>query len=85
MSNDWRLTNQMKYLRGVTLQYATFISREAGDHAHCEFCWKKFDERNAVEQKGYSTLDKYYWICPQCFSDFRSQFEWVLENPVDGF
>ena len=29
---------------------------------------------------GYCTLDKKYWICEDCFSDFKEIFEWEMSK-----
>ena len=49
-------------------------------HEHCEFCWEK-----ALADKScvfYCTDDLYYWICEECFRDFREMFNWT-EKSVD--
>ena len=28
----------------------------------------------------YSTEDRYHWICPKCFNDFKDMFEWVVTD-----
>ena len=82
MESDWRLTNQMNYLFGVTLIQARYQSKSGNDHDHCEFCWDKFAEEGDVLHFGYCTADRYRWICPTCYSDFKDMFQWkvVLEN-----
>ena len=42
--NDWRLTNQGKYLRNVELEHS--IYNKSDEHGHCEFCMAKFSEQN---------------------------------------
>ena len=40
---DWRLQDQDKYLKGVSLNLKKYIKYcDARDHDHCEFCWAKF-------------------------------------------
>lgn len=78
-NSDWRLTNQEKYLKGVTLRLKKYKSyRDGWDHDHCEFCWKKFSE-SPSETEGYATEDNYRWICIQCFEDFKDLFEWNIK------
>jgi len=45
------------------------------------FCWAEFAEREdaTVLHEGYATVDKYHWICSQCFQDFKEQFGWRVE------
>jgi hypothetical protein len=78
--DDWRLTNQEQYLRGVTLYRRRYTSHRPGwDHDHCSFCWAKFSESLPdAFREGWTTSDGYYWICDQCFQDFRDRFEWTL-------
>lgn len=81
MQNDWRLTNQINYLYRATLIRTTFKNTESNDHEHCEFCWRKFGENTGMLYTGYCTIDRYRWICEQCFKDFKDQFEWqVIED-----
>lgn len=83
--NDWRLTGQEKYLKGVTLYRKRYVApRPDWDHDHCEFCWAKFmvEDYPDVFHEGYSTLDEYRWICKGCFDDFKEMFEWrVVRSP----
>ena len=79
MQTDWRLTNQINYLYHVKLRKAEFKKDANHDHAHCEFCWDKFGEESDMLHTGYCTLDKYRWICEQCFQDFKDQFQWVID------
>ncbi|MCP4022699.1 MAG: hypothetical protein GY729_12720 [Desulfobacteraceae bacterium] len=83
IKNDWRLQGQEKYLKGNTLYFKKYtIQRENWDHDHCEFCSKKFsvfkDSGDLTE--GYTTKDKYRWICKVCFKDFKDLFQWKLEE-----
>jgi len=41
--NDWRLMNQERYLKGVTLSWRAYVpANPTNDHDHCEFCQAKF-------------------------------------------
>ncbi len=75
---DGRLTNQRDYLLGRRLIWADFVPTPRWDHEHCAFCWAKFGEY--WQHTGYCTLDRYYWICEQCFRDFREEFHWIVED-----
>jgi hypothetical protein len=86
MSNakDWRLTNQERYLKGAVLIWRHYApANPANDHDHCEFCYAKFmavgGEPDALSE-GYSTPDRYRWICKPCFDDFATQFAWRVER-----
>ncbi len=76
--NDWRIRNQAKYLLGKKMVFQNYLlMNQSWDHDHCEFCWKKFPEEC---DKGYATEDKYYWVCPSCFEDFKDMFNWKIES-----
>ena len=83
---DWRLTGQDKYLTGVTLIRRQWREPRPGwDHDHCEFCLEKFgDERlGDVLREGWTTPDEYRWICDECFSDFKDQFKWRVQETTN--
>jgi hypothetical protein len=83
-AEDWRLTNQEKYLQGATLHWRRYRApRPEWDHDHCEFCWATFFETPAPDalQAGYTTDDEYRWICEVCFADFRDRFAWQVGTP----
>ncbi|MCL1893816.1 MAG: hypothetical protein FWG02_06240 [Holophagaceae bacterium] len=78
LSNDWRLTNQLKYLKRETLLYSKWVTLdESWDHDHCEFCWETIDSST---ENAYCTTDYYHWICPECYNDFKEMFGWVLDE-----
>ncbi len=78
-TDDWRLTGQEKYLSSVTLEWADWQpSRPEWDHDHCEFCFAKFagPELPDTLHAGFTTSDRYRWVCQQCFADFHERFGW---------
>jgi Zn-finger protein len=81
--NDWRLTNQERYLKGATLVKRSYepASKE-NDHDHCEFCFAKFMTAALPEtiHEGYATPDGYRWVCINCFEDFVDLFEWEVQD-----
>lgn len=80
MIEDWRITNQFEYLYKVKLRHIAYQqSSENWEHEHCCFCFDKFSLtiHNALKV-GYCTLDQYFWICENCFNDFKSEFEWEI-------
>jgi hypothetical protein len=79
--NDWRLQGQERVLKGRTLHFSRYTTPRADwDHDHCAFCSTKF--MVAVPpgdvSVGYTTDDRYYWICSACYEDFADLFEWRL-------
>lgn len=82
-NDDWRLTDQDKYLKSVVLRWKRYKkSRQDRDHDHCSFCWGKFmeDDFPEVFHEGYTTENDYHWICKQCFEDFKEMFQWKLQE-----
>ena len=74
--NDWRLMNQMEYLHRRNLLHVSYEPyREGWDHDHCEFCAVTMTTET---KEAYCTEDKYHWICPSCYEDFREMFEWSI-------
>ena len=74
---DWRLQGQEKFLMGVTLSRKKYVKyRDDWEHDHCEFCGKKFSERESDANEGYVTADGYHWVCTDCFEDFQKLFRW---------
>lgn len=48
------------------------------DHEHCELCFEKIGTGGLPG--GYATADRYRWLCPECWRDFREECEWTLEG-----
>lgn len=77
-ANDWRLQGQDEYMKGIKLLKTEFAKTSTNDHEHCEFCMAKFGEEPENLHSGYCTIDRYRWICEQCFEDFKDDFEWQV-------
>ena len=78
---------QEHYLTGAMLvrrQYRRPQRNPNWNHDHCEFCWAKFMDEDFpnVLREGYCTEDEYRWICEQCFTDFREQFGWSINQNI---
>lgn len=87
--DDWRLTGQETYLAGRVLRWADWTPPRGGwEHDHCAFCWAEFaaSKTDHVDYTaGYVTDDdNYYWVCPQCFNDFRVRFGWTVVSTPQG-
>lgn len=85
MKEDWRLNNQEKYLMNKTLYRIPFQPYSSEwDHEHCEFCYEKFSEDPNDLHEGYCTepinQKGARWICPKCYQDFQSMFNWLLKE-----
>jgi len=82
-NKDWRLFNQEKYLKGVTLQWKKWTPpKKTWDHDHCSFCWRTISDikDKNIDNWGYTTLDNYHWICKKCFEDFKEMFQWKVKK-----
>lgn len=78
--NDWRLLNQQEYLMKAKLNKSEYKKQsDKWDHDHCAFCWDKFSENKEDLTQGYCTADQKYWICEECFNDFKEMFGFELE------
>lgn len=78
--NDWRLLNQEEYLMNAKLTKSEYKKpSEKWDHDHCAFCWDKFSKNDGDLHEGYCTPDKKYWICEECFNDFKEMFRFKVE------
>jgi hypothetical protein len=81
--DDWRLFGQEKFLKGVTLEWMRYRQYSPSwDHDHCSFCMARFQDSDEPDilREGYATLDEYYWICRNCFNDFKELFQWTVRN-----
>ncbi len=79
--DDWRLERgQIEYLKDKELIYTKYTQpSKEWDHDHCAFCWKSFSILvDSDLHEGYCTLDRYTWICPECFEDFKEMFNWKV-------
>ena len=95
MSGDWRLMGQERYLQGARFVHKPYRAwSESWEHDHCDFCTRKFVERGRVDvdteavSDGYAAVgrgpegqDDYYWVCDECFADFRDRFGWAVTAP----
>lgn len=74
-----RFVEQMRrgeeYLEGEKIQHFW--------HEHCEFCWEK--ATTDKECVFYCTKDMRYWVCPDCFIDFKKSFGWVEKDSTELF
>ena len=78
--DDWRLSGQDRYLKSAVLFWRQYEPAPGNDHDHCEFCGEKFmsGESKGVLAAGYSTEDRYRWVCRSCFNDFVDLFGWSV-------
>lgn len=82
-SDDWRLRGQNEYMANMKFHYTKFLPPHYGSlHTHCEFCWHKFMKKSEgiedCSSYGYCSSDGKYWVCEECFHDFKELFNWEL-------
>ncbi len=80
--NDWRLRGQEEYMKSLQFEFIQFIPKRGSSvHVHCEFCWHKFMEcpENVEDcsNQGFCSVDERYWVCKECFKDFKEMFNWT--------
>lgn len=79
--DDWRRQGQERFLSNVMLIRRKYYPSHTGwDHDHCEFCGEKFSVDEYDLNEGYSTVDGYHWICDQCYTDFKAEFNWKIDD-----
>jgi hypothetical protein len=98
MDQDWRLTpGNERLFRGAVFVAKRFTQwSPQWDHDHCSFCWDPFAEegskadRPEAHHEGYSTpgpphepKEDYYWVCADCFADFREYLGWTVRGEPD--
>lgn len=74
MTNDRRVRDQARYLKGARLRRATYEApSKTRDHDPCELCDAKFMAREGVDvlREGWQTEDEFRWVCGPCFDDSR--------------
>lgn len=79
---DWRLNGQEEHLLNAKLVKKIYTGN---DHEHCVFCWGKImnkltapSDYSEYSSEGYCTYDEKYWICENCFEDFKQLFKWEV-------
>ena len=60
--------------KGAKMTWATYVEHGTWDHDHCEMCWATFSTSTKDQQEGYATLDRYRWLCPDCFDEVKDHF-----------
>lgn len=65
----------MHGVRLISRPYLPF--RPGWEHDHCEFCGTKISQHEGDTHFAWSTTDSMYWVCPDCFTDFKNEFAWT--------
>lgn len=74
ITNDWRYTNQERYLTGLEFSKMTYGLGKDNTHDHCEFCFEKFSlVFPGALKEGWTDDAKYRWVCDNCFNDFADK------------
>ena len=81
--DDWRLEfgkNPDFYKKYKWSLQKWTQTREHWDHDHCEFCNSKFMdlEKPGILRQGWTDEEQTYWICQECFEDFKEKYKWNI-------
>lgn len=80
-NNDWRLQGQEKYLKNIDIYFKRYVKySDRWDHEHCEFCGDKISEYEGDLHEAYCTEDEKFWICNDCYKDFKEMFNWKVNK-----
>lgn len=67
-------------MKNIKFEYKDFLN--LGEHEHCKFCWHKFmknpNGQKDCSNQGYCSTDGKYWVCEECYDDFKLLFNWKL-------
>jgi hypothetical protein len=77
------LMDQADHLTGATLTRRIWEAADLkDDHDHCAICWAKFSKLGLPDglRIGWCTADGREWVCQQCVDDFKSRFQWTLNE-----
>jgi hypothetical protein len=77
---QWRIDTGL-FLKGATLQRLRWKAQSGDcDHDPCACCWAKFAKFDGpdIQHEGYTTADRYHWVCEGCVTDLRDEMDWHL-------
>lgn len=76
---DWRNAHRQNYLYRQELILSEYHPySKQWDHDHCEFCGAVFSENEGDLHFGYSAGSGSWWICKDCFEDFKDVNQWTV-------
>lgn len=80
--NDWRLFNDVEYLKKAYINPTDGeeICRYAPHLKRCEFCLEPVHDN--LHQWWFVPTDLSCCICEECYNDFKEHFEW---KKLDGW
>ncbi len=83
--DDWRLLNDVEYLRGIWMEPtdAADLRKYKPELKHCIFCWKQVPEPKPFWQQWYVPQDKSCAVCEDCYNDFCAAFGWKTTDGWD--
>lgn len=70
------MISYQKFMLHQALRRRAFVGTPENDHEHCVMCGFKF----TACMTGCATLDGRHWVCEDCVSDFRSEYDWTFED-----
>ena len=98
INSEWRLDLYDGFLNNEMFELKKFQtlpfknnSKVLNDHEHCIFCWKTITDLNLEEEHDtegyccfYHKTSQFYWICKDCFNDFKIRFQWKEKYIKNG-
>lgn len=81
--DGWQIMGQEGYLFGKDLYWRKYKPfSDSWEHDHCTFCFEKFADEDIsdVLHEGFTTEDNHYWICRECYEDFKQVFQWQVKT-----
>lgn len=69
-------------INNLTFTFRRYRGKSKNDHAHCELCWITIGQASVsnCEEDGYYCEETGSWICPKCFFDFSTRYNWGVVN-----
>ena len=83
--DDWRIMGQEGYLTDKLLQHRKFDRKLCVlDFDQCNFCYEIFDRNPEAPLTAYYEPIGKYWICEECYNDFKEHFNWTVEELLES-
>ena len=68
------------FMLNAALRPSPFTPTPANDHEHCVMCGIKFSAHPDDLHSGYVTLDNRHWVCPECLTEYKTEYRWTVAN-----
>lgn len=79
--NIWCVEEADNNMRNHVLLKVKFSDRlTETEHEYCEFCMARFGNVNKDFKEGYRTQNYYYWVCEDCFDEYKEEYHWTVKS-----